>query len=91
MAVFLADGVDEIGKDQRPFQEVYLSKEFHLVDGKEVPGQHEERQGVGREKALVSDVMDREQRSRVAKQRIARITGAQQGDPQDFRRLQHRS
>src|SRR5262249_52574651 len=61
---FLAVLADEcsnvVGKNQGAFEEVYFTPEFHLVDGKQVPGQHQQGQDVRLEQPLVSHVVNRE-------------------------------
>ena len=73
---------DVIGKGQRAFQEVGLAPELHLVDGKKVPGKHQQWQRVRRKQALIADVMDGEHRARTAEDWIGLVAGAQQNGDQ---------
>ena len=104
LAVLPADGGDEVRIRQRAFQEIHLAEEFHLRHGEQIPGQHQQGQGVGREQPLISHVVDGENCADIAEGGIFGVDGAQQnrdqsglpvvtvkniGDAQDFRGFEH--
>jgi hypothetical protein len=93
-----------VGKHQSAFEKIDLAPELHLVDGQQVPGQHEQRQRVRRKQSLVAHVVDGEHGGGGPEDGIAGVAGAQQhgnqrrlpvvtmkhlGHAQDFGRFQH--
>ncbi len=78
LAVFLADCGDVVGVSQRAFQEIHLAEELHLRHGEEIPREHEQRQSVRREQALVAHVVDGEDRAHFVESRVFGVDGAEQ-------------
>src|SRR5262249_41252709 len=78
LAVLAADGGDVVGKDQGALQEIHFAPEFHLVDGQQVPGQHQQGQRIRRKDSLVAQVVDGKNRKGVTEDRVGGVTGAQQ-------------
>ena len=60
LAVPAAHGGDVVGHSDGALQEIHLAVKFQLRHGEQVPGQHEQRQYLGREQPLIAQVVNGE-------------------------------
>src|SRR5271166_6535995 len=105
-AISPADRGDEVGGGDRALQEIHLAVEFHLRHGEQVPGQHEQRQYLGRKQSLITQVMNGEDGRDVGERWVLGVKRLSQygnqgclpvvavkdvGHAEDLRGLQHRA
>src|SRR5712692_925316 len=105
LAIFPANGGDQIRVRQRAFQKIDVAEILHLRNREQVPGQHEEREYLRWKQPLISHVVNGEDRPGVLERRIFHILGPQQhrnhgrlpvvtvkniGHPENLRALNYR-
>src|SRR6266481_955118 len=78
LCVFFADRSEVVGKYESAFQEIHLAPKLELVDSEQVPGQHEQWQGVRRKQSLVAKIVDCKHSGSVHKNRIVHVTRLQE-------------